>query len=99
MGQPSAAAPTTEGADTGPRRKYLVSAPIGPLPPGNHPDERPSSAATLSIVLEPARIATIGELVRDLAGAIFIAVSGGTPARRKDSRQKISQDGSRPAGT
>jgi hypothetical protein len=90
--------PTAEGADISRRRKYLVSASIRSLPPDNHPDERPSSAAKLSIVLEPAPIATIGELVRDLAGAILIAVSGRTQALRKDGRQKISQGESHPPG-
>jgi hypothetical protein len=81
------------------RRKYLVSMSIRPLAPDNPPDERPSSAARLSIVLEAAPIASTGELVHDLAGAILIAVSGRTSARRKDSRQKISQGGSHPPGS
>lgn len=75
-----------------------MSASIRSRPPDNHPDERPSSAAKLSIVLQPAPIATIGDLVRDLAGAVLIAVSDRIQALRKDGHHKISQGESHPPG-
>jgi hypothetical protein len=67
-----------------------VSAFIGPLSPDNYPDEQPTSAAKLSIVLELIPGATIGELMRDLATAIRIAASDRTSARRNNNRRKIS---------
>jgi len=67
-----------------------MSAFIGPLPPDNRPDEQPTAAAKLSIVLESIPGATIGELMRDLATAIRIAVSGHTSAKRGGNRWKIS---------
>jgi hypothetical protein len=76
-----------------------VSGFIRPLPPDNHPDEQPTSSAKLSIVLEPAPGATVGELTRNLARAILIAVSGHTSARRKDNRRKISQGQLHPPGS
>lgn len=68
-----------------------MSAFIRPLPPDNYPDEQPTPSAELSIVLEPAPHTTIGELTRNLATAILIAMSGRTPAQRKGNRRKISQ--------
>jgi hypothetical protein len=66
-----------------------VSEFIRPLPPDNypglpdsHPDDEPTPAAELSIVLEPAPSASIGELMRGLAAAIPIAVSGRIRALR-----------------
>ena len=60
-------------------------------PLGNYPDERPTDSARLSIMLKPAPVATIGELLRDLATAILIALSGRTRARRNDNRQEARQ--------
>jgi hypothetical protein len=67
------------------------------LPPDNylgpqdsHPHDGPTPSAELSIVLEPAPDATIGELVRSLVTAIFTTVSGRTSARRKDVRRRNS---------
>jgi hypothetical protein len=60
-------------------------------PLDNYPDERPTGSARLSIMLEPAPVATIGELLRDLATAILIALSGRTRARRNDNRRKARQ--------
>jgi hypothetical protein len=81
-----------------------VSEFIRPLPPDNHlgpPDGHPHDGATpsanLSIVLEPAPDATIGELVRSLITAITIAVSGRT--RRKDVRRRISPGQPHPPGS
>ena len=48
-------------------------------PLDNYPDEQPTGSARLSIMLEPAPVATMGELLRDLATAILIALSGRTP--------------------
>ena len=61
-------------------------------PLDNYPDERPTDSARLSIMLEPAPFATIGELLRDLATAILIALSGRTRARRNDNRRKARQN-------
>jgi hypothetical protein len=66
--------------------KYPVSEFIWPLLPDNYPDEQPTSAAELSIVLEPVPGATIGGLARDLAMAILSAVSGQTSAQRRDDQ-------------
>jgi hypothetical protein len=60
-------------------------------PPDDYPDEQPTGSARLSIMVEPAPVATIGELLRDLATAILIAVSGRTRARRNDNRRKTPQ--------
>ena len=57
-------------------------------PLDDYPDEQPTGLARLSIMVEPAPAATIGELLRDLATTIFIAVSGRTRARRNDNRRK-----------
>jgi hypothetical protein len=76
-----------------------VSAFIRPLPPDNHADEQPSPSAELSVVVEPAPDATIGELARNLATAILNAVSDRIFARPKDSRRKISQRQPSPPGS
>ena len=76
-----------------------MSAFIRPLPPDDYPDEQPSSSATLSIVLEPAPAATIGELVRNLATAMLTAVSGRTLARRKGYREKVPPGEPPPPGS
>jgi len=69
----------TEGADASQKEEVTpVSEFIWPLPPDDHPDEQPTSSAELSIVPEAVPGATIGELVRDLALAIFNALSGHT---------------------
>ena len=71
---------------------------IRPPPPDNHPDEQPTSSARLSIVLEPAPSATCGELVRNLASAILVTMSGRT-ARAGGNRRKISQGQPHPPGS
>ena len=63
-------------------------------PLDNYPDEQPTGSARLSIMFEPAPVATIGELLRDLATAILIAVSGRTRARRNDNRRNAPPDAS-----
>jgi hypothetical protein len=76
-----------------------VSEFIRPLSPASHEDDEPTPAAELSIVLELAPGATIGELMRSLATAILIAMSGGTSTERKDNRRKASQSRLRPPGS
>jgi hypothetical protein len=76
------------------RRNYLVSASNRHPPLDNCPDEQPTGSARLSIMFEPAPVATIGELLRDLATAILIAVSGRTRARRNDNRRNAPPDAS-----
>jgi hypothetical protein len=53
---------------------------IRPLSADSHQVDEPTSSAELSIVLELAPGATIGELVRSLAMAVLIAVSDRTSA-------------------
>jgi hypothetical protein len=72
---------------------------IGPLSADSHHDDEPTSSAELSIVLELAPSATIGELVRSLATAILIAMSGRTSAGHRGNRRKTSQGQLHPPGS
>jgi hypothetical protein len=67
-------------------------------PPDSHPHDGPTPSAELSIVLEPAPRATIGELVRSLITAILVTVSDRTSARRKDVHRRNSPGQRRPPG-
>jgi hypothetical protein len=71
---------------------------IRPLSTDSHQDDEPTSLAELSIVLELAPGATIGELVRSLAAAILIPMGGRTPGHR-GNRRRTSQGQSHPPGS
>ena len=72
---------------------------IRPLSADSHADDEPTSLAELSIVLELAPGATIGELVRSLARAIFIAIGDRISAGRRGNRRRISQGPLHPPGS
>ena len=69
-----------------------------PGPPDSHPHDGPTPSAELSIVLEPAPDATVGELVRSLVTAIRVTMSGRTSARRKHVDRRNSPGQPRPPG-
>jgi len=76
-----------------------VNESIKPLSADSHQDDEPTSLAELSIVLELAPGATIGELVRCLAKAILIAMGGRISAVRRGNRRKTSQRQLHPPGS
>ena len=72
---------------------------IRPLSADSRADDEPTSLAELSIVLELAPGATIGELARSLAKAIFIAVGDRIPAGGRGNRRRTSQGQLHPPGS
>src|SRR5437868_15096108 len=78
----------TEGADQPEGGSTPVNEFIRPL---SADSDEPTSSAELSIVLELAPGATIGELVRGLAKAILIALNGRTSDGHRDNRCETSQ--------
>jgi hypothetical protein len=83
----------TEGADQSEGGSTPVNEFIRPLSPDSHQDDEPTSLAELSIVLELAPGATVGELVRSLATAILITRGDRISAGR---RGKSPEDPSGP---
>ena len=72
---------------------------IRPLSADSHADDEPTSLAELSIVLELAPGATIGELVRSLANALLIAMGDRISAERRSNRRRTPQDQLHPPGS
>jgi hypothetical protein len=92
MDQSSGATPKGRREPTSQKEEVLpVNEFIRPLSADSHQDDEPTSSAELSIVLELAPGATIGELVCRLAKAILIALSDCTSAGHRGNRRKTSQ--------
>ena len=88
MDQSSGATPRGRREPTSQKEEVPVNEFIRPLSADSHQDDEPTSSAELSIVLELAPSATIGELVRSLATAIHIAMSGHTSAGHRGNRRE-----------
>ena len=80
----------TKGADRSEGGSTPVNEFIRPLSADSHADDEPTSLAELSIVLELAPGATIGELARSLAKAILIAMGDRIPAGQRQPPEDLS---------